>query len=100
LGYSSQPFNPIPGRTHTYYADNRAKDNIFQPFVSPADFRSKEELTLIYSVWRLDGPTPATARSLVDRAMKAESARFLSAAGFKAVEDQRETLSSAPRHRR
>jgi len=72
--YSSKPFVPAPGPTHAYYADDHAKDNVYLPFVSLADFRAKPDSSLIYSVWRLDGPTPGIARSLVDRAIRTEAA--------------------------
>jgi uncharacterized protein (TIGR03790 family) len=72
--YTSQAFSPVPNRLHPYYADNHAKENVFLPFVSFAVFRDKPDAPLIYSVWRLDGPTPAIARSLVDKAIKTEAA--------------------------
>ena len=72
--YSSKPFAPVPGPTHPYYADHHARDNVFLPFVSLADYRAQPDSSLIYSVWRLDGPTPDIARSLVDKAIKAEAA--------------------------
>jgi uncharacterized protein (TIGR03790 family) len=71
--YTSKIFNPLPAYVHPYYADNRPRENIYLPFVSLADFRSPPEAPLLYSVWRLDGPTPAIARSLVDKAIRTEA---------------------------
>lgn len=70
--YSSKDWDPMPARPHPYYASNRAKDNVFLPFVSLAQFRSAADAPIIYSVWRLDGATPAIAGSLVDKAIGAE----------------------------
>jgi uncharacterized protein (TIGR03790 family) len=72
--YSSRPIAPAPNRTHPYYADHSARANVYLPFVPFADYRAKPDSTLIYSVWRLDGPTPDMARSLVDKAIKTEAA--------------------------
>jgi uncharacterized protein (TIGR03790 family) len=129
--YSSKPFNPIPTVLHTYYADNQPREDIYLPFVSFSNFRSLTVARQIYSVWRLDGPTPAIARALVDKAIKAEAAhgpagqacideredprsspyegprmgdwdlyraaQFLSAAGFKVLEDRLPTeFGTAP----
>ena len=70
--YSSKPIEPAPGSLQPYYANHHAKENAFLSFVSLADFRAAPDAPIIYSVWRLDGPTPAIARSLVDKAIKAE----------------------------
>lgn len=128
--YSAQVFAPMPRLVHPYYASNRALENVYIPFVSLASFRSPPEAPIIYSVWRLDGPTPAIARSLVDKALKAEAAhgpvgqacideredprpypyqgpragdwdlyraaRFLSAAGYKVLEDTLPTEFGTP----
>ncbi len=72
--YTSQVFDPIPTAVHPYYAPNRARDNFYPAFVSLADLRAPLGSPVIYSVWRLDGPTPAIARSLVDKAIKTEAA--------------------------
>jgi uncharacterized protein (TIGR03790 family) len=128
--YTSLIFNPIPNRLHPYYSDNRPKENTYPPFVSLASFREPPDAPVIYSVWRLDAPTPAIARSLVDKAIRTEAAhgprgqacidelldpssspyegarmgdwdlhraaQFLSAAGFKVLEDTRPTEFGTP----
>ncbi len=91
--YSSTPFNPAPNITHPYYADNRAKDDIYLPFVSLADFRSKPYAPIIYSVWRLDGPEPYIADSLVTKAMRAEAAHGPKG---QACIDEREDPTNSP----
>ena len=72
--YTSQPFNPIPTFVHPYYANNMPKENLYLPFVPFAELRSRPGAPLLYAVWRLDGPTPAIARALVDKALRAEAA--------------------------
>ena len=72
--YGSRDFNPVPPAAHPYYAANRARDNVWLPFVSFAEWRAKVGSPLIYSVWRLDAATPDIARSLVDKAIRAETA--------------------------
>jgi len=129
--YAAKPFDPFPPHPHPYYADHRAKDNLFLPFVSLAAFRNGPNQPLpIYSVWRLDGASPDIARSLVDKALKAESthgplgqacidermdplvhpdqgyragdwdlyraAQFLTAAGYKVVEDNSDSEFGTP----
>lgn len=72
--YSSRPFDPAPHGVQPYYANHRAKEDVFIHFVSLQQFRDGPDAAMIYSVWRLDGPTPEIARSLVDKAIKAEAA--------------------------
>ena len=72
--YNSRPFDPLPRFVHPYYADNGAMQNKYGPFVSLAEYRSHGDSELIYAVWRLDGPSWAIARALVDKAMKTEAA--------------------------
>jgi uncharacterized protein (TIGR03790 family) len=71
--YSTQFFYPVPTRPNPYYTANQSQGQVYAPFVSLAQYRSLN-LPLIYSVWRLDGPTPQMAMSLVDNAMAAEAA--------------------------
>lgn len=71
--YTTQNFDPYPTQTQPYYADNQSQGNAYLPFQSLAAYRSLGFLPLIYSVWRLDGPTPAAAVALVDNALAAES---------------------------
>src|SRR6185295_8617219 len=51
----------------------QAQGSAFLPFVSLATYRTQPKSSLIYSVWRLDGPTLAIANNLVDLAMSAEA---------------------------
>ena len=55
-----------------YYVEANTAAGVYAPFVSLAAYRSQPQAKLIYSVWRLDGGTPALARGLVDNAIKAE----------------------------
>jgi uncharacterized protein (TIGR03790 family) len=71
-GNRDQP--PVPVSPHPYYVNNRARDSVFFPFMSFAEMRDKPGAPLIYAVWRLDGPTPKIAQSLVDKAIRAEAA--------------------------
>ncbi len=71
--YTSQTFDPYPTQTQPYYADNQSQGNFYVPFQSLAAYRASGVLPLIYSVWRLDGPTPSIATALVDNALAAEA---------------------------
>lgn len=64
-GPPTQVINP-------YYAVAQTKANVYQPFVSLADYRKQPGAKTIYSVWRLDGPSRALAQGLVDKAILAE----------------------------
>jgi uncharacterized protein (TIGR03790 family) len=66
--YSTLDFNPVPTATHRYYADVQNQGNLYVPFVAFDTFRSQPRSLLFYSVWRLDGATPAIAMGLVDKA--------------------------------
>lgn len=57
---------------NAYYAPSQSKSNQYRPFISLADFRG-QNTSLTYSVWRLDGPTAAIAKGLVDKAIQAET---------------------------
>jgi uncharacterized protein (TIGR03790 family) len=70
------------GRLQPYYVDARSKENIYPPFESFADFRAQPTNKVIYSVWRLDGPTAAIAKHLVDKAMEAEKSGLTGVACF------------------
>ncbi len=72
--YTTQDFNPIPTRNQPYYVDNQSQGNVYAPFQSLAQYRAVGTLPLIYSVWRLDGATPALAQGLIDNALAAEAA--------------------------
>lgn len=71
--YGKEEGSTQPMTFQPYYADNWSKLNRYKPFESFADFRDKENGKLIYSVWRLDAPTPKLAKGLVDKAMEAET---------------------------
>ena len=71
--YASQPFLTIPNLTQPYYADSQSQGNVYTPFQSFAAWRANARNPLIYSVWRLDGPTTAIASALVDQAITAEA---------------------------
>lgn len=62
-----------PPKAHGYYAEAQTMGNIYPPFVSLASWRASSGAKTIYSVFRLDGPTPAIAKNLVTKAMQAES---------------------------
>lgn len=65
------PFTELqPG--NAYYAPSQSKANQYQPFVSLAQFRN-QSASLTYSVWRLDAPSAALAKGLVDKAISAET---------------------------
>ena len=72
--YSQQDFFPYPYFTEAqpYFDDAQSQGNVYQPFVSFAGWRSQVNSELIYSVWRLDGPTVDLAKGLVDKALAAE----------------------------
>jgi hypothetical protein len=67
--YSRTDFDPSPTVYHSYFSVNQPED----PFVSLAVFRQDPRNPLIYSVWRLDGPTPDVAKQMVEQAIYAES---------------------------
>src|SRR5665213_2890893 len=71
--YVSQPFLILPNLTQPYYADSQSQGNAYTPFQTFAAYRANLRNPLIYSVWRLDGPTAAIASALVDQAISAES---------------------------
>ena len=71
--YASQPFLILPNLTQPYYADSQSQGNYYLPFQSFATYRANARNPLIYSVWRLDGPSAAIASALVDQALTAEA---------------------------
>jgi uncharacterized protein (TIGR03790 family) len=70
--YSKQITVPSPTIAHPYYDDAWSKLNKYKPFESLADYREHDNSLLIYSVWRLDAPTPKLAKGMVDMAIEAE----------------------------
>jgi uncharacterized protein (TIGR03790 family) len=71
--YTKEVGGPQPTTLQPYYDDARSKLNNYKPFESLADYRDKGNGKLIYSVWRLDAPTPKLAKGLVDKAIEAET---------------------------
>jgi uncharacterized protein (TIGR03790 family) len=71
--YSTQPVPIVPSLPHPYYADSQSQGNAYLPFQSFAAYRANARNALIYSVWRLDGPSAAIASALVDQAIYAET---------------------------
>ncbi len=66
-------YAPIgPATTHGYYAESQGQGGFYQPFVSFSDYRHQPGSDLIYSVWRLDGPTSDIAMGLVTQAIQTE----------------------------
>ena len=62
-----------PEDGHPYFAAAQSQGNIYQPHVSLADYRQQPGALRLYSVWRLDAPSAALARGLVDKALQAEA---------------------------
>ena len=60
--------NPLPNR---YFS--RESSSAAIPFVTLQEFRQANPGMVIYSVWRLDAPTAATSKALVDNAIAAEA---------------------------
>lgn len=71
--YNTRDAYPFPNKLQPYYADAQSQGNVYQPFTSFADYRAQNSAISIYSVWRLDAPTAALAKGLVDKAIAAES---------------------------
>lgn len=71
--YTTQFFT-IPTAVHRYYAESQSEGNAFVPFQSLANYRATSRAQTIYSVWRLDGATPAIAEAQVDSVIAAEAA--------------------------
>jgi len=72
--YTTRVFNPTPISVHRYYAESQSQGNSFVPFQSFANYRASARAQLIYSVWRLDGASPAIAMAQVDNATAAMAA--------------------------
>lgn len=68
--YSTQFFT-IPTAVHRYYAESQSQGNAFIPFQSLAAYRTTARAQTVYSVWRLDGATPAIAEAQIDTAIAA-----------------------------
>jgi uncharacterized protein (TIGR03790 family) len=57
---------------NSYFSPGQAKAARYQRFQTLAEYRLQPGAKRIYSVWRLDAPTPKLAGELVDKAMQAE----------------------------
>lgn len=71
--YMREDGGPQPTALQPYYDNASSKLNRYKPFESLAEYRDKDQGKLIYSVWRLDAPTPKLAKGLVDKAIEAET---------------------------
>ena len=60
-------------RENPYFVNADTKNNVYQDFQTLADFNAHSAGPPIYSVWRLDGPTPEIAAGLVEKALYAEA---------------------------
>ena len=69
--YTTTDFNPYPSVTQRYYADSQNQGDYYLPFQTFDNFRANKKNGTFYSVWRLDGPTPAIANAMVDKATAA-----------------------------
>jgi uncharacterized protein (TIGR03790 family) len=77
--WEQQPVFPQGLSLNPYYALSSSAANVYIPGVSFADFRRFSPL--IYSVWRLDAPTSALAKGLVDQAIQVEASGGLNGRG-------------------
>ena len=59
-------------KPNPYYEPFYNQEGKYPAFVPLDEFRRGPEAMLLYSVWRLDAPTPQLAQGLVDKAMEAE----------------------------
>jgi uncharacterized protein (TIGR03790 family) len=59
-------------KPNPYYEPFYNQEGKYPWFVSLDEYRHQPDAMLLYSVWRLDAPTPALASSLVDKALEAE----------------------------
>ncbi|MGI8991213.1 MAG: TIGR03790 family protein [Bryobacteraceae bacterium] len=75
--YNPMILYPYPDNPHPYYAGAQSQGNLYQPFMSLADYRSQSGSMLLYSVWRLDAATAVIAQGLVDKALQAESSGLI-----------------------
>jgi uncharacterized protein (TIGR03790 family) len=56
-----------------YFGVAQSEGDLYQPYLSLTDYRRQSNAPKIYSVWRLDAPTSALAKGLVDKALYAEA---------------------------
>ncbi len=55
-----------------YFAAASSSAGRYEPLVPFAEYRARTDSKIIYSVWRLDAPTPALAMGLIEKAQHAE----------------------------
>ncbi|HEX8922798.1 MAG TPA: TIGR03790 family protein, partial [Pyrinomonadaceae bacterium] len=65
--------NTFSAGQHAYFAEAQSQGNVYQPFVSLADYRQQPASQHLYSVWRLDAASVELAKGLVDKALLAEA---------------------------
>ncbi len=68
--------DPLPQQVaapHPYYVAHDSAGNRYAPFQPFHVYREQNGRPRIYSVWRLDGPTAAIAKALVDKAVATEA---------------------------
>ena len=81
-----------PVAAHRYHDAAQSQGNLYGAFQTFATHRAQPRSQLIYSVWRLDGATPAIAKGLVQKAITAETAGGVDmAAGRKVYIDRKNT---------
>ena len=74
---------PSSGRVlNPYYAHAQAKAGLYPRFIALESYRARPASKTIYSVWRLDGASPALAKGLVDKALAAEAQGAIGQACF------------------
>jgi uncharacterized protein (TIGR03790 family) len=74
---------PSSGRVlNPYFAHAQAKAGLYPRFIALENYRARPEAKIIYSIWRLDGASPALAKGLVDKALVAEDQRATGQACF------------------
>jgi uncharacterized protein (TIGR03790 family) len=62
-----------PAEVQPYFGYAQSEGGVYQGFVPLSAYREQPQARHIYSVWRLDGATPALAKGLVDKALFAEA---------------------------
>jgi uncharacterized protein (TIGR03790 family) len=76
-----------------YFGLSQSEGELYQPYVPLADYRRQPNARTIYSVWRLDGPSPGIAKELVDKALYAEANGL---AGNACFDRRTDPLTSVP----
>jgi uncharacterized protein (TIGR03790 family) len=66
-------WDALPSPPHSYAALAQSQGNYYPPLQSLADYRASAGAHAIYPVFRLDGPSAAISKGLVDKAIAAES---------------------------